>query len=67
MPARNGNNRGIYANLATIDRDGLGTRNYSVTGYLIPNGQRSNLAVLTDALVEKTVFKSFSLLQFLNI
>jgi choline dehydrogenase-like flavoprotein len=55
--AWSGVNQGIYANLATIDRDGPGTRSYAVTGYLIPNAQRPNLAVLTDALVEKVVFK----------
>ena len=55
--AWSGDNRGIYANLASIDRDGPGTRSYAVTGYLIPNGSRPNFAVLTDALVEKVVFK----------
>lgn len=55
--AWSGSNQGIYANLATIDRDGPGTRSYAVTGYLVPNAQRPNLSVLTDALVEKIVFE----------
>jgi choline dehydrogenase-like flavoprotein len=55
--AWSGNHLGIFANLATIDRSGPGTRSYAVTGYLIPNGQRPNLSVLTDALVERLIIK----------
>ncbi|KAI9742791.1 MAG: hypothetical protein M1818_003520 [Claussenomyces sp. TS43310] len=58
--AWSGKHRGIYANLATIDRSGLGTRSYAVTGYLVPNGQRPNLSILTDALVEKLLFEEGS-------
>ncbi|RDW72813.1 hypothetical protein BP6252_06720 [Coleophoma cylindrospora] len=55
--AWSGDHRGIFANLATIDRSGPGIRSYAVTGYLIPNGHRPNLAVLTDAHVEKVIIK----------
>ncbi|TVY91402.1 Dehydrogenase [Lachnellula willkommii] len=57
VDAWSGVNHGIGANLSTIDRSGPGTRSYAVTGYLVPNGQRPNLSVLTDAHVEKVIFE----------
>ncbi|KAI9046724.1 hypothetical protein LZ554_009462 [Drepanopeziza brunnea f. sp. 'monogermtubi'] len=56
--AWNGDHLGTYHSLSTIDRSGGqadGTRSYAVTGYLLPNAQRPNLHVLTEALVTKLV------------
>ncbi|KAF8853780.1 alcohol oxidase [Acephala macrosclerotiorum] len=53
-----GDHIGTFHSLSSIDRSGgpgEGTRSYSVTGYLLPNAQRPNLHVLTDALVTKLV------------
>ncbi|PVH79677.1 GMC oxidoreductase [Cadophora sp. DSE1049] len=58
MNAWSGDHLGMYHSLSTIDRSGGeadGTRSYAVTGYLLPNAQRPNLKVLTEALVEKLV------------
>ncbi len=56
MNAWSGDHLGTYHSLSTIDRSGGeadGTRSYAVTGYLLPNAKRSNLHVLTEALVSK--------------
>jgi len=56
MNAWNGDHLGTYHSLSTIDRsdsEANGTRSYAVTGYLLPNAQRPNLRVLTEALVSK--------------
>ncbi|KAE8446169.1 hypothetical protein EG329_012394 [Mollisiaceae sp. DMI_Dod_QoI] len=53
-----GDHIGTFHSLSSIDRSGgpgEGTRSYAVTGYLLPNAQRSNLRVLTEALVTKFV------------
>jgi choline dehydrogenase-like flavoprotein len=56
--AWNGTDAGSRANLSTIDRTtGSGTRSYSATGYLKPAMTRTNLKVLTGALVEKVVLE----------
>ena len=58
MNAWSGDHLGMYHSLSTIDRSGGeadGTRSYAVTGYLLPNAQRPNLRVLTEALVERLV------------
>jgi hypothetical protein len=47
-----------YHSLRTIDTSTpgmMGTRSYSTTGYFLPNAQRPNLHVLTEALVTKIV------------
>ncbi|KAL3259126.1 hypothetical protein ABHI18_005512 [Aspergillus niger] len=44
---------GFYRTLFTIDRTGKPVRSYAASGYLAPNAGRSNLRVLTDALVCK--------------
>ncbi|KAI2894111.1 CAZyme family AA3 [Aspergillus niger] len=48
-----GNHLGFYRTLFTIDRTGKPVRSYAASGYLAPNAGRSNLRVLTDALVCK--------------
>ncbi|KAH6681772.1 hypothetical protein B0J14DRAFT_530502 [Halenospora varia] len=51
-----GDHQGSFHGLSTVDRgegDNFGTRSYAVTGYLLPNAQRKNLHVLTEALVTK--------------
>ena len=61
MDSWSGDHVGIFHGLSTIDRrDGPtdGTRSYATTGYLLPNAHRSNLHVLTDALVSKLVISS---------
>ncbi|KAG4436057.1 hypothetical protein IFR05_008447 [Cadophora sp. M221] len=58
MNAWCGDHLGTYHSLSTIDRSGGeadGTRSYSVTGYFLPNAQRANLRVLTEALAERLV------------
>lgn len=58
MNAWSGDHLGMYHSLSTIDRSGGdadGTRSYAVTGYFLPNAQRPNLRVLTEALVERLV------------
>ena len=58
MNAWSGDHLGTYHSLSTIDRSNGemgGTRSYSTTGYLLPNAGRTNLRVLTDALVTKLV------------
>jgi choline dehydrogenase-like flavoprotein len=55
-----GDHIGTFHSLSSIDRSGgpgEGTRSYSVTGYLLPNAQRPNLHVLTEALVTKLVLE----------
>lgn len=52
--AWSGDHLGMYHSLSTIDRSpgaSDGTRSYSVTGYLMPNADRTNLHVLCEALV----------------
>lgn len=46
---------GFYSSLAAVSRtaDAPGRRSYAATGYLKPNLHRSNLKVLTEALVTK--------------
>ena len=54
IDAWSGTHLGGFSCLSTIDRDhGSGTRSYAVTGYFLPNAERENLAVLTDALVTR--------------
>ena len=51
-----GDHLGTYSSISTIDRvpgPRNGTRSYAMTGYLLPNVNRPNLHVLTDALVRK--------------
>ncbi|RAH59324.1 alcohol oxidase [Aspergillus piperis CBS 112811] len=48
-----GNHLGFYRTLFTIDRTDRPVRSYAASGYLAPNSNRSNLRVLTDALVCK--------------
>lgn len=54
--AWSGSHLGSYSGFNTIDRStDRPTRSYSVTGYLLPNASRPNLAVLTEALVDKVL------------
>ena len=54
--AWSGSHLGGYSNLSTIDRSqGPGTRSYSASGYFVPNSERPNLVVLTEAHVFKLV------------
>ncbi len=46
---------GGYANAATVDPSSK-TRSYAATAYYAPNSQRTNLAVMTGAQVEKIDF-----------
>ncbi|KFY06762.1 hypothetical protein V492_07762 [Pseudogymnoascus sp. VKM F-4246] len=58
LEAWNGDHMGTHHSLSTIDRSNgemTGTRSYATTGYLLPNAQRPNLRVLTDALATKLV------------
>lgn len=49
---------GGFTILNAIDRTkGSGTRSYSATGYFIPNAQRKNLLVLTEALAERLILE----------
>ena len=53
-----GDHLGTFHSLSTIDRSTpgrVGTRSYSATGYLLPNAQRPNLHVLTEALATKLI------------
>ena len=54
--AWSGDHLGTFHALSTINRSSgamNGTRSYAVTGYLLPNAQRPNLHVLTEALASK--------------
>jgi choline dehydrogenase-like flavoprotein len=47
---------GFYSSLAAVNRTtDPGRRSYSATGYLLPNANRSNLKVLTEAMATKIV------------
>ncbi|RDW82955.1 hypothetical protein BP5796_04446 [Coleophoma crateriformis] len=61
LNAWSGDHLGNYHSLSTIDRrpgEMNGTRSYSTTGYLLPNAQRPNLFVLTEALVTRIILSS---------
>ncbi|KAI1338320.1 GMC oxidoreductase [Xylariaceae sp. FL0016] len=49
-----GSNVGVWTNLATVNPSDK-TRSYAASAYYTPNASRSNLFVLTDALVEEVV------------
>ncbi|KAF4635821.1 hypothetical protein G7Y89_g2262 [Cudoniella acicularis] len=58
MDGWSGDHLGSFHGLSTIDRSpgpGFNTRSYSTTGYLLPNIQRPNLHVLTEALVTRLI------------
>lgn len=47
---------GFYSSLAAVNRTSdPGRRSYAATGYLLPNASRSNLKVLTEAMVTKVL------------
>lgn len=49
---------GFYSSLAAVNRTtDPGRRSYAATGYLLPNANRSNLKVLTDAMATKIVLE----------
>ena len=50
-----GSNVGVWTNMGTVDRKSQ-TRSYSHSAYYLPNAQRGNLVILTDALVQEIVF-----------
>ena len=52
-----GSNLGAHVPLHSIDRTKgpSGTRSYATTGYFLPNAERENLAVLTEATVVKVL------------
>jgi len=57
--AWSGDHLGFYSSLGAVDRTGTaGTRSYAATGYLKPNLGRSNLKVLTGALVSKILLET---------
>lgn len=59
--AWSGDHLGFYSSLGAIDRtENPGTRSYAATGYLKPNLGRSNLKVLTKALVSKVILENGS-------
>lgn len=56
-----GNHQGFFSSLTTIDRKKLkGTRSYAASAYLLPNIQRPNLRVLTEALALKVILEGNS-------
>lgn len=53
-----GDHMGFFSSLATVDRKlQKGTRSYAATAYLLPNIQRPNLCVLTEALAMKVLLQ----------
>jgi choline dehydrogenase-like flavoprotein len=51
-----GAHSGFFSSLSTVDRTvNKGTRSYAASGYLSPSLGRSNLKVLTDALVTRLI------------